>query len=156
MGLFRKFIDRFRPPYKEDPEFGDMSFIKVSPRGYGKSYWEATIYVPQIGASVEVFLQGEEDGPLEVSKEFYRKLIPSFDAIIAAARPLLAKEYLLWMQEELPDDIFTVLTLSGFSVEDPAVVPAKWDIMFETMGEKWRAISIYFEGDKPVGTTVDT
>lgn len=156
MGFFHNLKLQYRPPRKSDPEFGEMIFMYMPKSAPGKSYWEATIYLPQLATRVEISLEGGEEGPAEISKEFYRKLIPKFDAIITAARPLLAKEYLQWMDEEIPEDIFSVLTPPGFGVEDPAEVPAKWDMMFETKGEKWRAISVYFEGDKPVRSEVDT
>jgi len=62
----------------------------------------------------------------------------------------------IWLQQELPDDIFKVVTLSGFSVEDPQAQPVEWDIMFETTGDKWLAITIPFVGDEPKEAVVDT
>jgi len=35
-------------------------------------------------------------------------------------------------------------------------VPITWDVMFETTGEKWLAITVPFVGDSPQDPVVDT
>ena len=61
-----------------------------------------------------------------------------------------------WLQQKLPQDIFTVVKLAGFGVEDLKTQPLHWDISFETTGEKWLGIIITFEGDAAQETVVDT
>ena len=50
------------------------------------------------------------------------------------------------------------VTLAGFGVEGPVAVPTRWDIAFETVGQKWLGITIPFIADEPqepVGLTLD-
>lgn len=45
------------------------------------------------------------------------------------------------------------LKLSGFGLEDASQQPVRWDLSFETMGEKWLGITIPFVGD-PAGEAI--
>jgi hypothetical protein len=56
----------------------------------------------------------------------------------------------------LPEDIFSVVKLSGIGVEDPAAKPLKWEISFETTGDTWFGISIPFVDDVAQKASVDT
>jgi hypothetical protein len=60
------------------------------------------------------------------------------------------------LQEDLPQNIFTVVRLSGFGLEDVRAQPVQWDISFETTGDKWLGITIPFVGDTAEKATVDT
>jgi hypothetical protein len=79
-----------------------------------------------------------------------------FDQIVAAARPKLAKVFNTWLHQELPQDVFSVVELSGFGLEDPLAQPLQWDLGFETTGKKWLAITIPFRGDRAQEAVVDT
>jgi hypothetical protein len=68
----------------------------------------------------------------------------------------LAKAWRVWYEAELPEDIFDCLRLSSFQVEDPDARPLRWDVMFETTGEKWLAMSIPFIDDVPQKAVVDS
>jgi hypothetical protein len=100
-------------------------------------------------------LDGPESGPLPEAREFYLSLPARFEQIIAAARPKLAEVFKTCLQQELPQDIFTVVKLAGFGVEDLKAKPLRWDIGFETTGERWLAIHIPFEGDIALEPVVD-
>jgi hypothetical protein len=75
---------------------------------------------------------------------------------VQLATPELAKVFPLWLKQELPDDIFTVVKLSGFGVEDPRAEPVSWDVSFETTGDTWLGISIPFTGDEAGEAVVDS
>ncbi len=78
------------------------------------------------------------------------------NAIIEACRPRLENVFLDWLEQRLPTDIFSVLNLSGFSVEDPQEEPIRWVVSFETTGDKWLGITIPFVGDTAMEAEVDT
>jgi len=48
------------------------------------------------------------------------------------------------------------MKLAGFGVEDMSGSPPRWDISFETTGDKWLGITIPFTGDVPQDPVVDT
>ena len=62
----------------------------------------------------------------------------------------------LGCSRNLPQDIFTVVKLAGFGVENPKAQPVEWDVSFETTGEKWLGITIPFVGDMAQEALVNT
>jgi hypothetical protein len=56
----------------------------------------------------------------------------------------------------LPQDIFTVVKLMSFGVENPQERPVWWDVGFETTDDDWLGITIPFEGDTAMDPVVDT
>jgi hypothetical protein len=69
-------------------------------------------------------------------RKWYLDLPSRFTEIVELAKPELAKVCKGWLEQELPQDIFKILKLSGFGVDDPRTNPIKWDISFETTGDK--------------------
>ena len=57
--------------------------------------------------------------------------------------------------EPLPQDIFTTLKLTGFGVKDPYEQPVRWDISFETTGDKYLGVLIPFIGNTAMEPEVD-
>lgn len=146
---------RFFPPRITDPDFGNLLFMFI-PNAPERSYWECEWTFPKTGTAISVGLLGGESGPLQEAREFYLSLPGRFEQILAAARPKLAHVFKTWLQQDLPQDIFTVLNLAGFGVMDLKAQPLDWDISFETTGEKWLGIIIPFHGDTPQEAVVDT
>jgi hypothetical protein len=153
MRLLHNLRLRFWPPRLTDPDFGELLFM-YAPRGH--SYWECEWTFPRTGTKIGISLPGDENGPLPESRQFYLKLPGRYDEIIASIRPRLAEEIKSWLQQDLPEDIYSVVRLSGLHLEDPTTQPTKWDVMFETIGKKWLAITIPFEGESPGEAYVDT
>ena len=121
-----------------------------------RSYWECEWIFPKTGSPVAVALRGGESGPSPEVREFYLSLSGQFERIMALCRPRLEQVFTEWFGQSLPENIFVVLKLSGFGVEDPKEQPVRWDVSFETTGEKWLGITIPFVGDTPSEATVDT
>ncbi len=111
---------------------------------------------PKTGTHVFVALRGGESGPTQDARRFYLGLSGRFEQIIEACRPRLENVFLDWLEQRLPTDIFSVLNLSGFSVEDPQEEPIRWVVSFETTGDKWLGITIPFVGDTAMEAEVDT
>ena len=145
---------RFSPPRITDPDFGSLLFMYI-PNAPDESYWEGEWKFPKTGTVISIGLKGGEGGPLPEARQFYLTLSSRFDQILALARPKLDEAFKRF-QQELPQDIFTVLKLAGFGLEDPKAHPLEWNISFETTGEKWLGITIPFEGDTPQKAVVDT
>jgi hypothetical protein len=155
MGILHNLKLRFSPPRISDPDFGSLLFMFI-PNAPERSYWECEWKFPKTGTVVSVGLTGGEGGPLPEAREFYLRLPGRFEQILAAARPKLEQVFKTWLQQELPRDIFTVVKLAGFGVEDLKAQPLHWDISFETTGAKWLGIIIPFEGDAAQEPVVDT
>jgi len=155
MTIFKSLKLQFRPPKMHDPDFGHLTFMYISNHPE-RSYWEAEWMFPPTGTPVSIGIDGDESGPRSEARQWYLKLPSRFSRILELARPELAKVFKKWLQQELPDDIFTVVKLSGFGVEDPQAQTVEWDIMFETTGDKWLGITIPFVGDEPKEAVVDT
>lgn len=155
MGILHKLKMRFSPPRITDSDFGSLLFMYV-PNAPERSYWECEWTFPKTGTVISIGLPGGESGPVPEARQFYLSLPGRFEQIVAATRPKLEHVFETWLQQELPQDIFAVVKLAGFDVEDPKAQRLHWDISFETTGEKWLGIIIPFEGDTPQEPVVDT
>lgn len=138
-----------------DSDFGQITFMYISNHPE-RSYWEAEWTFPPTSTAISIGLDGDESGPSPETRDWHLGLPARFERILELAKPELAKVFKTWLQQELPGDIFTVVKLSGFGVENPKAHPVNWDISFETTGDKWLGITIPFVGDKPGEAVVDT
>jgi hypothetical protein len=155
MKIFKSLKLQMKPPKKTDPDFGQLTFMYISNHPE-RSYWEGEWMFPPTGTRVSIGLDGDESGPRPEARKWHLELPSRFQRILEFARPELVKVFTTWLQQELPDDIFTVVKLSGFGVENPKAYPVEWDISFETTGDKWLGITIPFVGDEPREAVVDT
>lgn len=155
MGILHNLKLRFSPPRITDPDFGSLLFMFI-PSAPERSYWEGEWKFPKTGTEISIGLPGDESGPSPEARQFYLSLPRRFDQILAAARPHLQEVFREWLQQDLPQDIFTSVKLAGFGVEDAKQQPVLWDISFETTGDKWLGITIPFVGDTAQKATVDT
>lgn len=155
MGFFHNLKLQFAPPKKIDPDFGPIRFMHISNHPE-RSYWECEWLFPKTGTKVFVALPGDESGPKKEGRDFYLGLVSRFDSILERARPKLAEVSSEWLSAPLPADMFTVVKLSGFDVEEIGAQPLNWSVSFETTGEKWLGIEIPFIGEEAQRATVDT
>jgi len=131
------------PPKITDPVFGRLTFIHIA-KHPERSYWEGNWTFPSTGYPVGVYPCGGVNGPSEEAREFYLSLPDRFDQILNLCRPTLANVFREWLDRDLPNDILGELRLAGFGVDDPKKHPLRWDVSFETTGEKWLGITIPF------------
>jgi hypothetical protein len=83
--------------------------------------------------------------------------LPSrFGSILKACRPGLEQVFRHWRKQELPQDIFTVVKLTGFRIENPQGQPIQWHVAFETADGDWLGITIPFVDDAAMEPEVDT
>lgn len=155
MGFLHNLKLRFSPPRIEDPIFGSLLFMYIA-NALERSYWEGEWKFPPTGTDIAIALPGDEQGPLPAARQFYLDLPSRFEVIVQKARPALQKVFREWLKQDLPENIFTVVTLAGFDVEDVTEKPLNWDISFETIGDKWLGITIPFVGDMAQEATIDT
>jgi hypothetical protein len=155
MGFLRNVKLWRHPPKIRDPEFGELVFMHSS-NAPQRSYWECEWKFPKTGTNVSIALRGGESGPTRDARHFYLGLPGRFEQIIEASRPRLERVFREWLNQLLPTDIFSVLKLSGFGVEDLVAEPIRWDVSFETTGDKWLGITIPFVGDIAMEAEVDT
>lgn len=71
-------------------------------------------------------------------------------------RPILTKVLSDWLEDRLPNDPHTVVKVTGFNVSDPLSDPVAWEISFETVGERWLAVTVPFIGSIAEEAIVDT
>ncbi len=138
-----------------DPDFGNLLFMHIS-RWPERSYWECEWNFPKTGTVVSIALPGGESGPLPEARQFYLSLPARYDQILAECRPRLEKVFNDWLNQRLPQDIFTGVKLAGFGLEDPKEQPVQWYVGFETKGDDWLGITIPFVGDTAGKAIVDT
>ncbi len=155
MGFLHNLKLQFLPPRINDPDFGSLLFMFI-PNAPERSYWECEWMFPKSGTEISIGLPGDENGPSPEARQFFLGLPGRFEEILAAARPQLQQVFREWLQQDLPQDIFTVVKLAGFGLEDAKQHPLHWDISFETTGDKWLGIVIPFVGDTATAATVDT
>ena len=155
MGLVRNLKLWLSPLRMTDTDFGNLMFMHFS-KFPERSYWEGEWTFPCTGSPVAIALQGGENGPRPEAREFYLNLIGSFPQILTLCRPRLEQVFKGWLNQPLPEDVLGVLKLSGFGLEDATQQPVRWDVSFETTGEKWLGITIPFVGDTAGEAIVDT
>jgi hypothetical protein len=155
MGILHTLKMRFSPPRITDPDFGSLLFMFI-PNAPERSYWECAWTFPKTDTEISIGLPGGASGPLPEARQFYLGLPGRYEQILAAARPQLQEVFKTWLQQDLPQDIFTVVKLAGFGLEDAKAQPVRWDVSFETTGDKWLGIIIPFVGDTAQKATVDT
>ena len=154
MAFFHSFKLWLFPPRMTDPEFGSLLFMHIS-KCPERSYWECRWTFPKAGTTVEIALPGGESGPMPEARRFYLDLPGRYEQILAVARPRL-EQALERLDRPLPPGIFTVVQLTGFGLEDPKEKPIRWDVSFETNGDKWFGITIPFVGETAMEAVVDT
>ena len=155
MGLVRNLKLWLHPLRMNDPDFGELVFMHIS-KAPKRSYWECEWMFPPTGNKVFIALRGSESGPESVMRDFYLSLPNRFEEIVEACRPSLEPVFKEWLSKPLPADIFSDLKLSGFSVEDLATKPVRWDVSFETTGEKWLGTTVPFVDGTAMAADVDT
>ncbi len=155
MNIFKSLKLRFRPPKIDDPDFGQLRFMYIANHPE-RSYWESEWTFPPTGTPVSIALDGEESGPRPEIRSWHLELPSRFPKILELARPPLAKAIKSWLKQDLPADIFAVVKLSGFGVQDPRAQSVEWDVSFETTGDEWLGITIPFVGNEPKEPVVDT
>jgi hypothetical protein len=143
------------PPRLNDPDFGNLLFMYMS-KAPGRSYWECEWTFPKTGTRVDIVLPGGESGPIPEARLFYLSIPERFEAILKECRPKLEQVFRDWRSQPLPQDIFTVVKLAGFGLEDPQESPVRWDVGFETTGGDWLGITIPFVGETAMDAVVDT
>ena len=121
-----------------------------------RSYWEAEWIFPPTSTPVSIGLDGDDTGPRRDFQEWYLSLPSRFPDLLERAKPALAKVFRTWLDQDLPEDLFSAVILSGFGVKDPSAAIISWDMSFETTGEKWLGITIPFSGLEPGEAVVDT
>jgi hypothetical protein len=154
MGFLRNLKLWLLPLRMTDPDFGNLVFIHIS-KWPERSYWECEWMFPATGTVTIIAFPGDENGPRPEPRPFYLGLPGRFGQILAACRPRLEQVFNDHLHRPLPQDIFTVVKLAGFSLEDPKEQPARWDISFETTGYEYLGISIPFVGDAAMEAEVD-
>lgn len=155
MGFFHNLKLQYSPPKIADPDFGTLIFMFIS-NAPERSYWECEWTIPNTDTEISISLPGDESGPSPEARQFYLSLPGRLKKILALARPQLHEVFKEWLRQDLPEDIFTVVKLAGFDLENPNHRPLQWNISFEATGDKWLGIIIPFVGDKPQKATVDT
>jgi hypothetical protein len=152
MKFFKAIRDRFRTPRMVDPDFGELAYMG--------SYWEGEWTFPPTETTISIFLPGDESGPYPESRQWNFDLIPRYPKILELAKPLLTSKLAdmadWWLEGDMPEDIFTVVRLTGFGVTDPRTDPIEWNVSFETIGDRWVSVTVNFVGDEPEVASADT
>ena len=155
MSLLHGLRLRFAPPRISDPDFGPLLFMYI-PKFPQRSYWECEWTFPVTNTVISIGIPGTEAGPDPEARQFFLALPHRFERIIAACRTPLQEVWLSCFQRDLPHDIFSVMKLGGFGLEDPKARPVQWDVGFETTGDKWLGITVPFLDDIAQHAVVDT
>ncbi|GEM_PF-6997924 len=118
VNIFRAIRLMYKPLKMSDPTFGELTFMYISNRPE-RSYWECGWKFPPTNNEISIFFRGDESGPLPEYRQWNLDLVSRYPWIIDRVKPKLAEVYREWFNRELPSDIFEVMELTGFGVEDP-------------------------------------
>jgi hypothetical protein len=155
MGLIERLKLTFKPPRRDDPDFGSILFMYIS-NAPERSYWEAEWKFPPVGYEIAISLPGGTEGPTPEGRAFYLSRVAEFDRIMALVRPELDAVCRKWLGRPLAEDLWADVKLAGIGVEDPTASPVSWDVAFETTGKRWLGITIPMLGDSAEKAVVDT
>jgi hypothetical protein len=155
MGFLHNLKLWLTPPRRTDPDFGKLIFMHNA-KHPERSYWECEWTFPATGGVVGIALRGGESGPNADARQFYLALPARYESILKACHPRLEQVSRDRRNQQLPQDIFAVVKLTGFGVENPQEQPIRWDVWFETADDDWLGITIPFVGDTAMEPAVDT
>ncbi|QXP60856.1 hypothetical protein [Olleya sp. HaHaR_3_96] len=111
--------------------FGKMIFIENKKKPL-KSYFECRKHFKPTDDIIEIGIEGNETGPTELQKDFFRKIESDYDKIISSVKPLIEKEFQNWKEDFKITDFrkeFNAVYLFLSRCEND---PKSWEIAFET------------------------
>ncbi len=115
----------------DDQFFGKMIFseFKKTPE---KNYFECHRHFKPTNEIIEIGIKGNETGPTEIQKDFFREIELNYLKIISSVKPIIEDEFRNWKEEfEIKDFkkefkavyLFLPLCINDFKV---------WEIAFES------------------------
>jgi len=115
----------------EDEFFGEMIFseFKKNPE---KNYFECRRHFKPTNETIEIGIEGNETGPSEIQKDFFRKIESDYDKITSSIIPMIENEFQNWKED---------FKIADFNKEFKAVYlflprcekePKIWEIAFES------------------------
>lgn len=107
--------------------FGSLLFLRI--RNHPKrSCWECEWLFPPTQTVVSIAIPGTGVGPDPKAREFFLALPARFTSTLEQSRPCLGEVWSRWFNHALPEDIFSVIKLAGFGLENAGAVSLAWDI----------------------------
>ena len=82
MGYFRSLRLQYFPLKKVDTVFGKLLYMYI-PNDSQKSYWECEWKFPPTDTVISISLPGDESGPYDESRAFYKDLISKYEKILS-------------------------------------------------------------------------
>jgi hypothetical protein len=155
MGFLKNLKMQFKAPRLKDPEFGDLIYMYIS-NNPSRSYWECMWNFPPTKTEIAIALDGDETGPKQESRKWHLDLVSRYKDILELSQPIIMSTLGEWKIDYKSEDLFNSVKLTGFGVDDPNAHPIKWEVSFETTGNRWLSITIPFVNNVAQEVIVDT
>jgi hypothetical protein len=115
----------------DDQFFGKMIFSEFK-KNTEKNYFECRRHFKPTDNNIEIGIEGNETGPTELQKDFFRQIESEYEKIISSVKPMIENEFQNWKED---------FKIANFHKEFKAVYlhlprcekePKTWEIAFES------------------------
>ena len=115
----------------DDQFFGEMLFFHFKKKPE-KNYFECKRYFKPTDNIIEIGIEGNETGPIELQKDFFRQIESEYEKIVYSVKPMIESEFKNWKED---------FKIVNFQKEFKAVYlflprcekePKVWEIVFES------------------------
>jgi hypothetical protein len=142
MGIFKLF--KKKEPFK-DEFFGSLLFLefKSNPEN---NYFEGAGYFEPIKSDIEYFIDGDESGPTDKQKEFYKTIQEEYSKITETIQPHIENEFRNWKDDFTIKNFIDEFTLVSMKIPREFGSETEWEMGFETKHDENHLITAYLKG----------
>jgi hypothetical protein len=150
MGIFDIFK---KPTIIEDDIFGRLRFMKM--KDPEKGYFEGDGLFKPTGKKIEYLIDGNENGPDQNQKEFYRWIQENYRELVTKILPLVEDEFENWKVGFKITNFDKEFELVGVTIPKQDKTALKWEMSFNTIHDENHQITIGFIGSEPKRVLID-
>ena len=147
MSLLRTLRRLFQPTILVDPLFGRLRYQKRA------GFWEGRTFFEPANREMEILVDGDENGPTEAQRDFYRTLERRYAALLPDLETVLIEAAGDWEGGLAHDEVWQTFTLIGIDIPLPGDSP-HWELSYAHARDD-HSFDVQMEGWTPVGVAVN-
>ncbi|MDQ4074901.1 MAG: hypothetical protein M3220_01505 [Chloroflexota bacterium] len=148
MSILQRLRQLWQPTTYVDPVFGTLRFQPQA------GFWEGQILFAPENRVIEVLVEGDEQGPTDAQRDFYRALERQYQALLQPVGDLLYDTYYNW-REELPRErIWEEFRLAAILVPNRTTPRAEWELAYECHSDD-HSFDIQMRNWEPFGIAIN-
>ena len=114
----------------DDDFFGSM--IQMTFKDNSKNYYECNISFQPITTEIELGIEGNENGPIQIQKDFFSSIEKNYDKITASITPIIEDEFKNWKEDFKIIDFKKEFKPVYMFLPSCANKSVTWEIAFES------------------------